>query len=310
MSLASKPPVALIAGPTASGKSTLALALAEAANGVIVNADSSQIYADLPILSAAPTESDLQRAEHRLYGIEDGAAGMSAVEWATLAKHEIATIHDSGRLPILVGGNGLYLKILMDGIAPVPAIDPDIRRQVREAPLATNRRLLFQHDFEAASRLDPSDTTRIARALEVMLSTGRPLAAWHQERTGGIYEQISLLPLVLLPPRSWIYARCDGRFQQMVEDGAVEEVERLLARGLPPSLPVMQAIGVRELAVFLNGSATLEEATAMGQQATRNYAKRQYTWFANQPPVHWLRFNDPLGPSTIAAALELLRPKD
>ena len=308
MSLASNPPVALIAGPTASGKSALAIALAEAANGVIVNADSAQIYADLPILSAAPSERDLDRAEHRLYRIEDGAAVMSAVEWATLAKHEIATIHDSGRLPILVGGTGLYLRTLMDGIAPVPAIDPEIRRRVRQAPLATNRKLLFQHDFEAAARLDASDTTRIARALEVVLSTGRRLADWQQERTGGIYGQIDLLPIVLLPPRDWLYARCDARFEKMIEDGAVEEVQRLLARGLPPSLPIMNAIGVREIAAFLNNSATLQEATAMGQQATRNYAKRQYTWFTHQPPLHWLRFIEPLVPAAIPAALELVRP--
>ena len=310
MSLASKPPVALIAGPTASGKSGLALALAEAANGVIVNADSAQVYADLPILSAAPTADELSRADHRLYGVADGAVAMSAAEWANLAKHEIAQIHAAGRLPILVGGTGLYLKTLIDGIAPVPAIDSEIRRRIRQAPLAVNRRLLFKHDFAAAERLDASDRARISRALEVVLSTGRTLADWQSERSGGIFDLVELLPVVLLPPRDWLYARCDARFEAMIEAGAVSEVEALLQRGLSPDLPVMRAIGVREIEAFLGGEATLEEATAAGQQATRNYAKRQYTWFAHQPPVYWPRVTEPLGPSSIAAALELIRPND
>lgn len=235
---------------------------------------------------------------------------MSAAEWANLAKHEIAQIHAAGRLPILAGGTGLYLQVLMDGIAPVPAIDPEIRRQVREAPLTANRRLLFQHDFEAAERLDASDRARISRALEVVLSTGRRLAEWHNERSGGIFEQISLLPIVLLPPRPWLYTRCDARFEAMVDAGAVAEVEALVRRGLSPDLPVMRAIGVREIAAYLAGNATLEEGRGAGQQATRNYAKRQYTWFAHQPPVHWPRFAEPLRASSIPAALELVRPND
>jgi tRNA dimethylallyltransferase len=310
MSLDSKPPVALIAGPTASGKSDLALALAETANGVIVNADSAQVYVDLPILSAAPTEDELGRADHRLYGIADGAAAISAAEWANLAKYEIAQIHAAGRLPILVGGTGLYLSTLIDGIAPVPAIEPEIRRRVREAPLATNRRLLFQHDFEAAERLNASDRARIARALEVVLSTGRTLADWQNERSGGIFDAVDIFPIVLLPPRDWLYDRCDARFEAMVKAGAVSEVERLLQRQLSPDLPVMRAIGVREIAAFLEGESTIEKATAAGQQATRNYAKRQYTWFAHQPPVYWPRFAEPLSASSIAGALELIRPKD
>ena len=310
MSLASKPPVALIAGPTASGKSDLALAYAETVNGVIVNADSAQIYADLPILSAAPTKDELSRADHRLYGIADGASGMSAANWAKLAKHEISDIHKSGRIPILVGGTGLYLQTLIDGIAPVPAIDPAIRSRVREASLTTNRRLLFKHDFAAAERLDASDRTRISRALEVVLSTGRTLADWQTERSGGINDLVDILPIVLLPPRDWLYARCDTRFETMIEAGAMAEVERLLERSLPPDLPVMRAIGVREIAAFLDGTTTLEAATAAGKQATRNYAKRQYTWFAHQPPVYWPRFLERLGSSSMAAALELIRPND
>ena len=310
MSLDSKPPVAIIAGPTASGKSELALALAEASNGVIVNADSAQIYADLPILSAAPTADDLKRAEHRLYGVADGAVAMSAAEWANLAKHEIAQIHAVGRMPILAGGTGLYLQTLIDGIAPVPPIDPGIRQRVRAAPLTVARRLLFKHDFAAAERLDASDRARICRALEVVLSTGRKLADWQNERSGGISDSVDIFAVVLLPPRDWLYTRCDARFESMIDAGAVGEVETLLKRGLSPDLPVMRAIGVREIAAFLNGEMTLEEATAAGQQATRNYAKRQYTWFANQPPVFWPRFTEPLNAPTIPAALELIRPGD
>src|SRR3954452_18677224 len=178
-----KPPVALIAGPTASGKSALALALAEQSAGVIVNADSAQVYRDLPVLSAAPTPAELTRAEHRLYGFLDGALPSSAADWAAEARREIAEVHAEGRLPILVGGTGLYLRTLLDGIAPVPTIDPDVRTSVRTAPVEANRAHLKHPDQAASARLKPTDTTRIARALEVMLSTGKPLAEWQRERT-------------------------------------------------------------------------------------------------------------------------------
>ena len=279
-------------------------------NGVIVNADSAQIYADLPILSASPSGDDLKRAEHRLYGIAHGAVGISAAEWANLAKHEFERIQASGRIPILVGGTGLYLRTLLDGIAPVPAIDPAIRAEVRAANVAANRRRLLEHDPQAAARLGAADSARIARALEVVLSSGRTLADWQQERSGGISDLVELYPLILLPPRDWLYARCDARFEAMVELGAVEEVKTLLKRGLPSTLPVMRAIGVREITAFLDGQMTLDEATASGQQATRNYAKRQYTWFAHQPPIQWPRFGEPLDQSAIGAALALIRPSD
>ena len=287
----SLPPVALIAGPTASGKSALALTLAEKTGGAIVNADSAQIYRDLPVLSAAPTADERARAEHRLYALLDGAQPCSAADWAEIARREIADLHAQGRLPILVGGTGLYLRTLLDGIAPVPPINPEIRSQVRASSVEDNRTRLAQLDPNAAARLKPTDTTRIARALEVVLSTGRPLSDWQQKREGGIAGRIDLRPLVLLPPRDWLYARCDERFARMF-DGAIEEVEMLLARGLDPNLPVMRAIGVREIAPFLRGEITRDEAIAAGQQATRRYAKRQYTWFAHQPPAEWPRFTD------------------
>jgi tRNA dimethylallyltransferase len=300
--MAIRPPVVIIAGPTASGKSALAQAFAEQSRGVIVNADSAQIYRDLSILSAAPTEEERARAEHRLYGERDGALPCSAAEWAELARGEIAKIHAEERLPILVGGTGLYLRTLLDGIAPVPLIDPKIRREVRQATVDANRAKLAEVDPTAAARLNPSDTARIARALEVMLSTGRTLGEWQKQRRGGIADEVEIRPLILLPPRDWLYARCDERFARMFGGAAVDEVEALLARDLNPSLPVMRAIGVSEVTAFLRGELTRDGAIASGQQATRNYAKRQYTWFAHQPPAEWPRFREPVD----GRALELL----
>jgi tRNA dimethylallyltransferase len=304
-----KPPVALIAGPTASGKSALALRLAEQHGDVIVNADSAQLYRELRILSAAPDANDLARAEHRLFGVLDGASPCSAADWAGMAQREIARAHASNRLPILVGGTGLYLRTLLEGIAPVPPIDPAVRKTVREAPVEENRARLAGLDPGASARLNPGDTTRIARALEVVLSTGRTLADWQQRREGGIGNEIDLRPILLLPPRDWLYRRCDQRFTSMIEQGAAGEVRALLERDLDPNLPVMRAIGVPEIAAWQQGSMTRDEAIAAGQQATRRYAKRQYTWFAHQPPPEWPRFREPLD-GAAADALALLRPND
>ena len=299
----------LIAGPTASGKSALALALAQQIGGVIVNADSAQLYRDLRVLSASPTDAELKQAEHRLYGVRDGALPCSAAEWAAMARDEVAGLHASGRTPILVGGTGLYLRTLIDGIAPVPAIDPQVRERVRSAPLEENRAKLQALDPDAALRLKPSDTTRINRALEVILSTGRTLREWQKEREGGIGAEVNLRPIILLPPRKWLYTRCDERFAHMIDRGAVSEVEALLARKLNPNLPVMRAIGVPELAAYLLGERSLDEAIAAGQQATRRYAKRQYTWFAHQPPADWPRFKEALDVDGLAEALALLQPR-
>ena len=287
----------------------MALALAQQIGGVIVNADRAQIYRDLPVLSAMPSEEERAGVEHRLYGTRDGALPCSAADWAKMARQQIADIHRGGRTPILVGGTGLYLRTLLEGIAPVPAIDAEVRRRVREASVGENRAKLEALDPEAASRLKPSDRTRIARALEVILSSGRTLAEWQKQRAGGIAERVALRPLILLPPRDWLYGRCDERFARMTERGAVEEVRALLARGLNANLPVMRAIGVPELSAYLAGSATLEQATAEGQQATRRYAKRQYTWFAHQPPPEWPRFLRPIEGEAMAEALASLRPK-
>ena len=226
-----------------------------------------------------------------------------------MAKREIADAHKSGRLPILVGGTGLYLRTLLEGIAPIPAIDPDVRRSVRASSVAENRARLEELDQEAAGRLKPADTTRIARALEVVLSTGRTLSEWQGQREGGIAGDMDLKPLILLPPREWLYRRCDERFALMVQQGAADEVRSLLARNLDPDLPVMRAIGVRELAAWLEGDVNRDDAIAAGQQATRRYAKRQYTWFAHQPPENWPRFRDPLDETRLGDALALVEAR-
>ena len=288
------PPCALIAGPTASGKSDLAvrLALALKAHGreaVVLNADSAQVYADLAVLSARPLQEEMLGIEHRLFGTWDGAEACSAADWSTAARGVIAEVHARGAVPILVGGTGLYLRTLLDGIAPVPAIAPEVRAEVRTLPTAAAYAALQGEDPDRAAILAPGDSTRVVRALEVVRSTGKSLADWQSELTGGIGEQVSLHPAVLLPPRDWLYARCDQRFAQMLDNGAVEEVRALLARRLDPDLPVMRAIGVAEVAALLGGSLTRAEAEARGAQATRNYAKRQFTWLRNQSPAEWPR---------------------
>ncbi len=284
----------LIAGPTASGKSALALDLAErlereGRKGVIVNADSAQLYADLQVLSARPSTEEIAQAEHRLYGAWDGSQTCSAAQWAEAAKREIADIHAHGDVPILVGGTGLYIRTLMEGIAPVPAIPADVREAVRAVPTPDAFAELAKVDPASHARLDPGDTQRIARALEVVRATGLTLGEWQQRKEGGIADRVALSPVILLPEREWLYARCDARFSAMLELGAVAEVEALLARNLDPDLPVMRAIGVREIAGWLRGEWSREEMIEKGQRATRNYAKRQYTWLRHQPPQDWPR---------------------
>jgi len=290
MDIPERPTVALIAGPTASGKSALALALAERHAGTVINADSAQVYADLRVLTARPTPADEARVPHRLFGHVDGADDYSAARWAADARGAIEQTLAEDRLPILVGGTGMYLRTLLDGIAPVPDIDPAVRAHVRAIPAAEAHAQLATLDPESAERLRASDTTRVARALEVVRSTGKPLHQWQEQRVGGIGERIRLAPLVLLPDRNWLHARCDGRFAAMLQGGAVEEVRALMARtDIAASAPVRRAIGVREIAGWLAGAHGREAALELGRAATRQYAKRQYTWFRHQPPPQWKR---------------------
>ena len=286
--------VALVVGPTASGKTALALDIAKKQPSVIINADSAQVYGDLAILSARPGENEMEGIEHQLFGDIDGSEACTAARWAEDAKAAIAEAHERDLLPILVGGTGLYVRILLDGIAPIPEIDPDIRQQIRKMETLEAYRALQHLDPVAAGRLHAADTTRIQRALEVVRSTGKPLDQWQRRKTGGIGDRIKLHPLVLLPPRDWLYRRCDTRFQEMIDRGAKEEVARLLARNLPANLPVMRAIGVAEIADWLAGNIDRDVAAERAQIATRQYAKRQYTWFRNQSPSEWPRTEEPL----------------
>jgi tRNA dimethylallyltransferase len=279
-------PVIVVAGPTASGKSALALALAEAFRGTIINADSMQVYRDLAVLTVRPDAAASARAPHRLYGMVDAAEACSAGRWRNLALAEIAAARRVDRLPILVGGTGLYLRALVEGLAPVPAVPADIRQQARVLHAALGgaafRQVLAALDPESAERLAASDTQRLVRAYEVVKATGRSLAAWRRRQQPG--TSLCTAAVVLLPPRAALYAACDARVLAMVEQGAVAEVKALIARGLDPGLPAMKAVGVRELAEFCSGRCTLGRAIAAAQQSTRRYVKRQYTWFRHQLP--------------------------
>ncbi len=281
-------PVLLIAGPTASGKSAAALAVAEAFDGVVINADSMQLYRDLAILTARPGPEDMARVPHRLYGAIDGAERMSAARWRALAVSEIADAHGAGKLPILAGGTGFYFRVLLEGMSPIPDVPADVHQAVvdRHAELGAPAFFaeLDERDPEMAARLEPGDTQRVIRAFEVLEATGVSLAEWQAQPAEGPPVGLRFAWLSLEPPRDPLYAACDARFRAMVEAGALNEVEALLARGLDPTLPVMKAVGVPELAAVLRGESDLEAAIAAGQRATRRYAKRQLTWFRNQPP--------------------------
>ncbi|MES3094196.1 tRNA (adenosine(37)-N6)-dimethylallyltransferase MiaA [Sphingomonas aerolata] len=290
MNIEHLPKVALIAGPTASGKSALALAIAARHDGVVINADSAQVYADLRILTARPSAEEEASAPHRLFGHVDAAdATYSAARWAAEATRAIDEVAAEGRLPILVGGTGLYIRTLLDGIAPVPAIDPDLREQVRALPVAEAHAALALLDPPAAARLNAADTTRVARALEVVRGTGRTLADWQTERVGGIGDQLDVRALILIPDRDWLNARIDQRFAEMAESSQAEVTALLARTDIPQDAPIRRAIGVPEIAALVRGEMSKTDAIAAGSLATRRYAKRQYTWLRHQPPAAWTR---------------------
>ena len=293
-------PLALIAGPTASGKTAYALRLAAGRDVTIINADSAQVYADLPVLSAQPSAAEMASAPHKLFGYLGGATACSAAAWAADAKAEIAAAHGAGRLPVLVGGTGLYLRTLLQGIAPIPAIDAGVRANIRTLSTQDANFALQKADPAAAGAIGANDDSRIKRALEVIESTGMSITVWRERLEGGIAGEVALRPLLLLPPRDWLHRRCDVRFEAMMAGGAVGEVEALLARGLSSDVPVMRAIGVAEIAAMLGGAISRDEAIAKGQAATRQYAKRQYTWFRNQSPPDWPRVEEIVNDSNIA----------
>ncbi|SDE47119.1 tRNA dimethylallyltransferase [Rhodospira trueperi] len=279
-------PLILLAGPTASGKSSLALALAEALDGTVINADSMQVYRDLRILTARPTPAEEGRAPHRLYGVLDGNDVCSAARWADMAAEAAREAWAAGRLPILVGGTGFYMQALTEGLAAVPDIPPDIRAAARarldEIGNAAFHDALAARDPEMAARLDPGNSQRLARAWEVLEATGRSLAWWQDQPPAPPPLTARTFSIVLDPDRDALRTAIDARFVAMVEAGARDEVRALLARTLPPDRSVMKAVGVPDLAAHLRGEIDLATAIARAQAASRQYAKRQRTWLRHR----------------------------
>jgi tRNA dimethylallyltransferase len=283
----------LIAGPTASGKSALALVLAQQTGGIVINTDSMQVYRDLRVLTARPIVAEEALVPHRLYGHVDASINFSVGAWVTDAARMLDEARAQNRMPIFVGGSGLYFKALTRGLSAVPPIPPQVREAVRarldrdgvEALYAALARL----DPVSAERLMPRDRSRIARALEVVVATGRSLTDWHREGLPPMLPQGEFSALFLSPEREVLYARIDARFDAMLKAGALDEVEHLAARKLDPLLPAMKAHGVPALIRHLAGELTLEEAATIGRADTRHYAKRQFTWFRHQlPEFEWV----------------------
>jgi tRNA dimethylallyltransferase len=284
----------LIAGPTASGKSALALELALIAGGVVINADSMQVYRDLRIITARPTHAEEARAPHRLYGHVDAAMNFSAGAWVADAAKALDEAKADGRRPIFVGGTGLYFKALTAGLSVVPPIPAEVREGVRARlerdGVEALHAELARRDPRAAERLNLRDRTRIARALEVVEATGRSLLDWHHEGQPPLLAKDSFRAVFLSPERDELYARIDARFDAMLGAGALREVERLAARQLDPLLPAMKAHGVPALIRHLRGELSLEDAAMIGRADTRHYAKRQFTWFRHQlPDFEWVK---------------------
>lgn len=279
-------PVLIVAGPTASGKSALALAAALVFDGVVINADSMQVYRELRILTARPDPDAESRVPHRLYGMLSVRDTCSAARWRAMAVAEIAAAHQTDRLPVICGGTGLYLRALTDGLSPIPEIPDPVREAVRERlareGLPTLYAALEAVDPITAARLPPGDTQRIARALEVHSATGRPLAEWQAVPAEGPPPGLRFMTILLQPPRAVLYAACNARLETMMAEGALAEVQALRQSGTDPTLPAMKALGVPDFLRHLAGDMTRADAVAAAQQATRRYAKRQSTWFNNQ----------------------------
>lgn len=284
----------LIAGPTASGKSALALELARKTDGIVINTDSMQVYRDLRVLTARPSAEEEASVPHRLYGTQDAAVNCSAGMWVAEASRILEEVHAQDLLPIFVGGSGLYFKALTRGLSAVPPIAPEVRDSVR-ARLEQNgvealHAELARVDAVSAERLKPRDRTRIARALEVVEATGRSLNDWHRDGLPPLLPPENVTAIFLDVERDELYARIDRRFEAMIVAGALDEVKALAARKLDPLLPAMKAHGVPALIRHLAGELSLDQAVSIGQADTRHYAKRQFTWFRHQlPEFKWVK---------------------
>lgn len=278
--------VIIIAGPTASGKSSLALDLANALDGVVINADSMQVYQGTPIISAVPSAAEKAKVPHRLYEIYPPCKNGTVVEWLDLAVKEIKNCWQEQKLPVLVGGTGLYIDNLVNGTTPVPGITPQIRAErlqlLQQGGSEKMHRLVATFDPETAARLSPNDSSRVGRAWEVFRQTGIPLSQWHAMPLIKKLPQAKFITIKILPPKKELDERCYLRFNLMMQQGALEEVRKLDKLGLPEELPAMKMLGVPELRQYLNGKVSLEAAVELGKLHTRQYAKRQRTWFANK----------------------------
>lgn len=285
----------LIAGPTASGKSALALHLAEKVGGFIVNSDSMQVYDVLDLLTARPSMDDLRKADHYLYGHVPPSVSYSTGKWFADVEALLSRPDLEGRVPIFVGGTGLYFRALLGGLSQMPEVPADLRRHWRkrmdeEGP-ETLHVALQQRDPAIAQTLRPTDSQRIVRALEVFEATGKSLLEWQQAKGKPLVDDKTARKIVLLPDRGWLGQRIAQRFDLMWDRGAIDEVRALLALRLDPALPAMKAIGVREISAFLDGAMSREEAIERAVIATRQYAKRQSTWFRNQLDESWKLFS-------------------
>jgi len=283
----------LIAGPTATGKSALALGLAQETGGVVINTDSMQVYRDLRIITARPTPEEEARVPHRLYGHVDAAVNFSAGSWVSDAASVLAEVRPQNRLPIFVGGSGLYFKALTRGLSAVPPISAEVRESVRARlerdGVEALHAELARRDPLSAERLKPRDRSRVARALEVVEATGRSLVDWHREGLPPLLPPGAFNALFLAPERDELYARIDARFDAMLKAGALDEVAALAARKLDPLLPAMKAHGVPALIRHIRDEIPWEEAATIGRADTRHYAKRQFTWFRHQlPEFEWV----------------------
>ncbi|MGY5775436.1 tRNA (adenosine(37)-N6)-dimethylallyltransferase MiaA [Rhizobium sp. LEGMi135b] len=285
----------LITGPTASGKSALAVELARSHNGVVVNADSMQVYDTLRVLTARPSEADMEGIPHHLYGHVPAGQAYSTGVWLREAGALVERLRDEGRMPVFVGGTGLYFKALAGGLSDMPEIPPDIRNQLRDRLLAEGPEVLHRElavrDNAVAETLNPQDGQRIVRALEVVEATGRSIAAFQGKTGPMVIDPNRARKIVVLPERAVLHERINGRFEMMLAMGAEAEVRALLALDLPPEMPVMKAIGVAQIAAMLRGEMTRAEVAENGAAATRQYAKRQMTWFRNQMDESWERLS-------------------
>ena len=305
--MSTRPAAILIAGPTASGKSALAVEVARRFGGAVVNADSMQVYGDLSVLSARPTLEEMKGVPHHLFGHVDGAVNYSVGRWVEDARSSAAELAGQGVIPVFTGGTGMYFKALTQGLSEIPAVPDEVRQRVRSwaegrAPQELHERLAGL-DPVMAGRLRPSDPQRLLRALEIFEATGQSLATFQGSRSASVFAPETCVSIFLAPDRKVLYERIDRRFEAMIEAGAIEEVRALAARGLDPMLPVMRAHGVPGFLDYFTGSVTLEEAIARGQADTRHYSKRQFTFVRHQlPEFVWTSAEE--GEATIAGLMD------